>query len=240
VCAIVERSDAVQVSAASEEFRGRYLLACAGVMSDRIARMQGLPIDFCIVPFRGEYFRLRENSGVTIRHHIYPIPDPKLPFLGIHLTRMIDGGITVGPNAVLAAGREAYLNTQFDCRDIAEIAGFPGFWRLLPNYWQQGLVEIKNSLHKTSYLQQVQKYCPRLQREDLQPHPAGIRAQAVDRSGNLLHDFLLLESARSLHVCNAPSPAATSALPIARHIVARITAQFSALFSAHHVSTVPK
>jgi (S)-2-hydroxyglutarate dehydrogenase len=222
---IVERGDGVYVRTDAAELRGAYLLACAGTMSDRVAAMQGLPIDFRIVPFRGEYFRLRENSGVTIAHHIYPIPDPRLPFLGIHLTRTIDGGITVGPNAVLAAGREAYRQTQFDWRDIADIASFPGFWRLLPGYWRQGATELKNSLYTAGYLRQVRKYCPRLQLADLQSHPAGIRAQAVDRDGRLLQDFLLLESARSLHVCNAPSPAATSALPIARHIVERIAAK---------------
>jgi L-2-hydroxyglutarate oxidase len=138
---------------------------------------------------------------------------------------MIDGGITVGPNAVLAMGREAYRQTQFDWRDVADIASFPGFWRLLPGYWRQGIAEFKSSIHSAGYLRQVQKYCPRLQLADLQPHPSGIRAQAVDRDGHLLQDFLLLESTRSLHVCNAPSPAATSALPIARHIIARIAAK---------------
>jgi (S)-2-hydroxyglutarate dehydrogenase len=228
---IVERSDSVYVRTADTELCGAYLLACAGAMADRLALMQGLAIDFRIVPFRGEYFRLCPNSGVTIAHHIYPIPDPRLPFLGIHLTRMIDGGITVGPNAVLAMGREAYRQTQFDWRDVADIASFPGFWRLLPGYWRQGIAEFKNSIHSAGYLRQVQKYCPRLQLADLQPHPSGIRAQAVDRDGHLLQDFLLLESTRSLHVCNAPSPAATSALPIARHIIARITAKNPGVYS---------
>lgn len=221
VVSIVERGAHVHVHTAAGELRARYLVACAGVMSDRLARRQGLPVDFQIVPFRGEYFRLRERSA-AIRHHIYPIPDPALPFLGIHLTRMIDGGITVGPNAVLAPGREAYDNRSFDWRDMLETAGFPGFWRMLPTYWRAGAKELAGSICTTGYLREVQKYCPRLQLDDLQPHPPGIRAQAVDRDGRLVQDFLLLESARSLHVCNAPSPAATSALPIAQHIVARV------------------
>jgi L-2-hydroxyglutarate oxidase len=223
---IVERGNRVHVRTLDAEFSAHYLVACGGVMSDRLAQLQGLPVDFRIVPFRGEYFRLRESSAL-IRHHVYPVPDPALPFLGIHLARTIDGGVTVGPNAVLAPGREAYNNADFDWRDMLETAAFPGFWRLLPGYWRAGFSEFKNSAWHAGYLREVQKYCPRLQLDDLLPHPAGIRAQAVDRSGRLLQDFLLLESARSLHVCNAPSPAATSALPIARHIVARVAAQIA-------------
>ena len=227
VLRIDERADRVHLQADAEEFRARHLVVCAGAMSDRLARLQGLPVDFQIVPFRGEYFRLRTDSA-TLRHHIYPVPDPGLPFLGIHLTRMIDGGITVGPNAVLAPGREAYDKCRFDWRDLLETATFPGFWRMLPEHWRAGATELRNSVWVAGYLREVQKYCPRLQLADLQPHPAGIRAQAVDRRGQLLHDFLLLESPRSLHFCNAPSPAATSALPIARHIVARMAARIDA------------
>jgi L-2-hydroxyglutarate oxidase len=234
VMQIDERADRVHVHTAVEEFRARHLVVCAGAMSDRLARLQGLPVDFQIVPFRGEYFRLREG-GAMLRHHIYPIPDPGLPFLGIHLTRMIDGGITVGPNAVLAPGREAYDKCRFDWRDLRETAAFPGFWRMLPAHWRAGAAELRNSVWVAGYLREVQKYCPRLQLADLQPHPAGIRAQAVDRRGQLLQDFLLLESARSLHVCNAPSPAATSALPIARHIVARIAGRVDDAAAVFHL-----
>ena len=199
-------------------------------MADRLVRMQGLPADFRIVPFRGEYYRLRK-SAVAVHHHIYPIPDPALPFLGIHLTRMIDGSTTIGPNAVLAPGREAYTAAQANWRDIADIAAFSGFWRMLPHYWRQGVSEFKNSAMPRAYLRVAQKYCPQLRLDDLQRHPAGIRAQAVARSGQLVQDFLFVESARSLHVCNAPSPAATSALPIARHLIERISPRFSAIFS---------
>jgi L-2-hydroxyglutarate oxidase len=197
-------------------------------MSDRLVRLQGLPAPFRIVPFRGEYFRLRAAAAPRVEHHIYPIPDPALPFLGIHLTRMIDGAITIGPNAVLAPGREAYSAARFSARDLVDMAAFPGFWRLLPHYWRQGVREFGNSLFPAVYLREAQKYCPSLRLEDLEPHPPGIRAQAVDRSGALLQDFVFAESARSLHVCNAPSPAATSALPIARHIVEKISANFPA------------
>lgn len=228
VKALAERNDGITAAIADEEFHCRYLIACAGVMTDRLVRMQGLPADFRIVPFRGEYFRLREGAA-DVHHHIYPIPDPALPFLGIHLTRMIDGSTTIGPNAVLAPGREAYTAAQVNWRDIADVAAFPGFWRLLPHYWRQGAIEFKNSVMTRAYLREAQKYCPSLTLDDLQPHPPGIRAQAVARNGQLVHDFLFVESARSLHVCNAPSPAATSALPIARHIIERISPRFSAV-----------
>lgn len=224
VLALQEKSAEMIVSTTRGESRAQFVVACAGVMADRLVRMQGLPADFRIVPFRGEYFRLRAASSIAIAHHIYPLPDPALPFLGIHLTRMIDGGITVGPNAILAPGREAYRNAQFDIRDLCDMGGFAGFWRLLPRYWAQGLREIRNSLVPAAYLREAQKYCPSLSLADFAPHPAGIRAQAVDSAGRLLSDFLFVQSARSLHVCNAPSPAATSALPIASHIVERIAA----------------
>ncbi len=227
VLALQENATEIIATTTSGEFRAQYLTACAGVMADRLVRMQGLPADFRIVPFRGEYFRLRSSSSIAISHHIYPLPDPALPFLGIHLTRMIDGGITVGPNAVLAPGREAYRNTQFDLRDLCDMASFTGFWRLLPQYWAQGLRELRNSLLPAAYLREAQKYCPQLQLDDFEMHPPGIRAQAVDSAGHLLHDFLFVRSARTLHVCNAPSPAATSALPIAHHIVEQISAGFS-------------
>lgn len=227
VLALQEKPDEIVVSTRVGEFRAQFLTVCAGVMADRFVRMQGLEADFRIVPFRGEYFRLSASSPISLSHHIYPLPDPALPFLGIHLTRMIDGAITVGPNAVLAPGREAYRNAQFDLRDLRDMVSFSGFWRLLPRYWQQGVRELRNSLLPTAYLREAQKYCPQLRLEDFEAHPPGIRAQAVDRSGRLLHDFLFVRSARALHVCNAPSPAATSALPIARHIAEQISAGFS-------------
>lgn len=227
VIALREEAAGITASTTVGNFRGRYLIACAGVMADRLVRMQGLPAQFRIVPFRGEYFRLKASTMIALSHHIYPLPDPALPFLGIHLTRMLDGSITVGPNAVLAPGREAYRNAQFDLNDLRDMVSFPGFWRLLARYGGQGLREINNSLRPSTYLREAQKYYPTLQLDDLKKHPPGIRAQAVDREGRLLHDFLFVRSARALHVCNAPSPAATSALPIARYICEQISAAFS-------------
>jgi len=219
VTAIAEDADHVDLQTTKGPVRTRHLVVCAGAQADRMARMAGLDVDFAIVPFRGEYFRLRpELSGVT-RSLIYPIPDPELPFLGIHLTRMIDGSVTVGPNAVLGFAREGYPKLSVNARDLWDMATFPGLWKLLPAQWRNAVHEFGNSLFRNGYLQECRKYCPELQLDDLRPYPAGIRAQAVSRDGQLIHDFLIRQTARMTHVCNAPSPAATSAIPIGRHIL---------------------
>ena len=191
-------------------------------MADRLARLHGIDVDFRIIPFRGEYYRLTHHLNGLLRHLIYPIPDPQSPFLGIHLTRMVDGSITVGPNAVLGWKREGYGRVNLDLRDTSNMLLFPGFWKVLAANFGSGLREIKNSLWKRGYLRLVRKYCPQLKLRDLLPHPAGIRAQAVSSDGTLVHDFLFAERPRSLHVCNAPSPAATSAIPIGGYICDRI------------------
>ncbi len=195
-----------------------YLIACAGLAADRITRLMELPIDFRIIPFRGEYYRLSSRCNNVVKHLIYPIPDPELPFLGVHLTRMIDGSITIGPNAVLGFKREGYEQYNFDLRDSWETASFPGFWKLAKQHWRSAREEFKNSWQPIRYLKLAQKYCPQLELSDLEEYPAGIRAQAVMADGSLVHDFLFAESPRSLHVCNAPSPAATSAIPIGKYI----------------------
>lgn len=222
VTAIKEEVSAVRVSTAGQEVEARRLVVCAGLQSDRLARMAGLRIDHRIVPFRGEYYRLPPDKNDIVRHLIYPIPDPDLPFLGIHLTRMIDGSVTVGPNAVLGLAREGYGKGAIDLKDVASFASFPGFWRTIGANLRSGMTEMRNSLWKAGYLRECRKYAPSLQLSDLRPYPAGIRAQAVMRDGTLVHDFLFLQSERMLHVCNAPSPAATSALPIADMIIARL------------------
>ena len=191
-------------------------------MADRLVRLQGIDVDFQIIPFRGEYYRLAHHLNGLLRHLIYPIPDPRLPFLGGHLTRMIDGSITAAPNAVLGWKREGYGRVNLNLRDTGNMVLFPGFWKVLAANSGSGLRELKNSLWKRGYLKLVQKYCPPLSLRDLLPHPAGIRAQAVLSDGTLVHNFLFAESPRSLHVCNAPSPAATSAIPIGSHICDRI------------------
>ncbi|AXQ49019.1 L-2-hydroxyglutarate oxidase [Pseudomonas sp. SAR267] len=222
VRAIQEHADHVAVGTDSHTWRARQLVACAGLQSDRLARLAGVKIDHQIIPFRGEYYRLPASKNQIVNHLIYPIPDPELPFLGVHLTRMIDGSVTVGPNAVLGFGRENYRKFSLNWRDVAEYASFPGFWKTLWNNLGSGTTEMKNSLFKRGYLEQCRKYCPSLQVEDLLPYEAGIRAQAVMRDGTLVHDFLFAETPRMVHVCNAPSPAATSAIPIGQMIAAKI------------------
>ena len=226
VGAIRERADAVVIHTAGGFLESRYIVACGGLMADRLARMMGIEIDFRIIPFRGEYYRLAASHNGIVRHLIYPIPDPDLPFLGVHLTRMIDGSVTVGPNAVLGWKREGYARVNIDPKDAWDQVTFSGFWKLIRSNLQSGLAELRDSLYKPGYLRRVQKYCPSLRSKDMQAYPAGIRAQAVMRNGSLVHDFLFAQSARSLHVCNAPSPAATSAMPIGAYLCDRIDQAF--------------
>lgn len=219
---IRELPDQVELESEQELFVGNFLIACAGLMSDRIVRMLGQTPAFKIIPFRGEYFLLPPQHNRIVNHLIYPIPDPDLPFLGVHLTRMIDGTVTVGPNAVLAFKREGYRKTDFSLGDMAEMISYPGLLKMLARNLKPGLMEMKNSLFRRGYLEQVRKYCPQLTLADLKPYPAGVRAQAVAKDGSLVDDFLFVNTDRALVVCNAPSPAATSAIPIAAHIVDQI------------------
>ncbi len=219
VSAIQEGPGEVTIEAKEQRWVAKRLVVCAGLQSDRLAQMAKLKIQHQIIPFRGEYYRLRDRLQGLIKHLIYPIPDPGLPFLGIHLTRMIDGGITVGPNAVLGFAREGYRKFSFSWKDVSEFSRFPGFWKTINANLNSGLAEMRNSLWKAHYLEACRKYCPSLTSNDLLPEQAGIRAQAVLRDGTLVHDFLFLQTSRMLHVCNAPSPAATSAIPIAEMIV---------------------
>lgn len=220
--AIRETGDLVQIDTQAGLVQARRLVACAGLQSDRVARLAGLRINHRIVPFRGEYYRLRAQRSSVVQAMIYPVPEPGLPFLGVHLTPMIDGSVTVGPNAMLGLSREGYPKFSMSARDMADMFSFPGFWRTIGQNLRPGLTEISNSLFKRRYLAECQRYCPSLDLADLTPMEPGIRAQAVMRDGTLLHDFLFLETARMLHVCNAPSPAATSALPIGDMIAERL------------------
>jgi len=229
VVAIHEDPHAIEISTAQRSWRARFLIVCAGLQSDRLAKLAGIKIDHRIVPFRGEFYTLPKSRAGLINHLIYPIPDPKLPFVGIHLTRTIDGRIIVGPNAVLGFAREGYEKFSFRPQDVLDYMAFPGFWRVIGTHFAAGVEEMRNSLWKQSYLAQCRKYCPDLSLADLEPGVAGIRAQAVLRDGTLVHDFLFAETARMLHVCNAPSPAATSAIPIARMIAEKVLARFEQL-----------
>ena len=196
----------------------RYLIACGGLMADRLAMMQGIDVDFRIVPYRGEYFQLPPDKSGIVKHLIYPVPNPELPFLGIHLTRMIDGSITIGPNALQGWKREGYGRLNFSLQDTATMLGCSAFWRVSKKHFRTGLREIGSSLWRRSYLAKVQRYCPSIELSDLQPYPTGVRATAVRKDGTLVDDFLFETTRRSLHVCSAPSPAATSAIPIGAHI----------------------
>ena len=223
VSGLSENSESIEIStSAGESIQARYLVSCSGLMADRVTRMLDIDIDFQIIPYRGEYYRLPADKADIVSHLIYPVPDPGLPFLGVHLTRMIDGSVTVGPNAVQGWKREGYGTININLKDILSMATFPGFWKVTGRNFRTGIAETKDSLWKPGYLKRVQKYCPSIKLNDLLPYPAGIRAQAVSSDGTLIHDFLFAETKRSLHVCNAPSPAATAAIPIGQHIVSKI------------------
>ncbi|WP_297610082.1 L-2-hydroxyglutarate oxidase [Nocardia sp.] len=222
ITAIDETADAVTVSGPAGSWRAARLVVCGGLQADRLARLAGVDTDLRIVPFRGEYYQLPPDRSDLVHTLIYPIPDPELPFLGVHLSPTIDGRLTVGPNAVLGLAREGYRKGSVDLRDAREILGYRGFHRVAAANVRTGLREMRNSVFKHGYLAECRRYCPELTRQDLLPREAGIRAQAVRRDGTLVHDFLLERTARSVHVLNAPSPAATSALPIAAHIAAQL------------------
>ncbi|MCP3941110.1 MAG: L-2-hydroxyglutarate oxidase [Desulfobacteraceae bacterium] len=227
VTRIEESSDKVTIFTDQKPFCASHLIACGGLEADRLARMMGIAIDFMILPFRGEYYRLPDRLAKIVSHLIYPIPDPDLPFLGVHLTPMVDGCITVGPNAVMGFKREGYGRFNVDLVDTAQMLAFPGFWKVIGQHLGSGIKEWIDASYKPGYLKRVQKYCPGLTLKDLNPYPAGIRAQAVKKDGGLVHDFLFAKTHRSLHVCNAPSPAATSAIPIGEYLCDRAKTKFN-------------
>lgn len=224
VVGIDEDANRVSVKTPSDQVDCEQLIVCGGLQSDRLAELAGMDVDFRIVPFRGEYFRLRDERNHIVNHLIYPAPDPELPFLGVHLTRMIGGYVTVGPNAVVGFAREGYEKWSFDVQDSLSFALYPGFWKLIKKYRKHVVHELHGSLSRAAYLKECQKYCPSLTLDDFLPYRAGIRAQAVTQDGVPIHDFMFMQTQRMLHVCNAPSPAATSALPIGRMIADKCAA----------------
>lgn len=200
-------------------YETQLLINCAGLFSDKIAQMtQSEPINLRIVPFRGEYFKMRPEKQYLVRNLIYPVPDPNFPFLGVHFTRMIGGGIEAGPNAVLAFRREGYGKFDINRKELWETLSWPGFQKVAAKYWQTGLGEIYRSFSKSAFTNALQELIPEVQESDLVPGGAGVRAQACDRDGGLLDDFAILESTRIINVCNAPSPAATSSLSIGQTV----------------------
>lgn len=221
VTAIAEDTSTVTIATGSGEWTTRKAIVCGGLQADRLARMAGVDIDFRIIPFRGEYYRLRPELNSIVTRMIYPVPDPDLPFLGIHLTPTVDGDVTVGPNAVLGLGREKYAKLAVSGRDVWDYATYPGMWRVARHNARIGAIELRNSLWKRGYLRECHKYCPSLTVDDFTPQEAGIRAQAVRRDGQLVDDFLIARTPRTMHVCNAPSPAATSSIPLGELIAER-------------------
>lgn len=222
VSGLAESDHDVTVTTEHSVYQSSFLLNCGGLHSDGLIRKLIPDIDWRIVPFKGEYFLLPEKYNDVVQHLIYPVPDPELPFLGVHLTRMIDGTVTVGPNAVLALGKEAYNKATIQMSEVASSLGYSGLRKVMLKNWRSGIQEFKNSMFKSGYITLVQKYCPQIKVEDLLPYPAGIRAQAVSDKGELIHDFRFAQSPRSLHVGNAPSPAATAAMPIADAIYEKL------------------
>jgi (S)-2-hydroxyglutarate dehydrogenase len=216
------RQDTDVLETSRGEFETRFLINCAGLYSDRVARMAGLEPGARIVPFRGEYYELAAPRRHLVRTLIYPVPNPAFPFLGVHFTRMIDGSVHAGPNAVLAFHREGYHKSRLSVRDLAGTLCYPGFWRLVRRYFGEGLNEMRRSFSKTLFLHSLQRMIPEVGATDLVPAAAGIRAQALFPDGRLVDDFLIVRGPRSLHVCNAPSPAATASLEIGRHIVGQL------------------
>lgn len=198
------------------------IAVCAGIQADRLAKMAGIDVDWQMVPFRGEYYRLAPKHNNIVSTLIYPTPDPSVPFLGVHLTRMMDGSVTVGPNAVMGLSRTGYPKFSFDAKDVLDFVKFKGFWKLINKQFWTGIDEMWNSVYKPGYLKLVKKYAPGIELEDLEPYPAGIRAQAVMENGEMVEDFMLRETPRMLHVVNAPSPAATSSMPIADYLTAKM------------------
>ena len=218
---VSERGNGVEVSTSRGTLRARTLVNCAGLYSDRVAAMSGVALPAKIVPFRGEYYELSPQKRALVKGLIYPVPNPAFPFLGVHFTRMVEGGVEAGPNAVLGLAREGYGKTDVNLRELAEILGYGAFWRLAARNWWTGAGEVFRSLSKRAFVRSLQRLVPEVREEDLVPAEAGVRAQALKKDGALVDDFLIVEGERSVHVLNAPSPAATACIPIGESVAER-------------------
>lgn len=203
-------------------FESKFTINCAGLYSDRITKLSGVNPEAKIIPFRGEYYELIPEKRYLVKNLIYPVPNPDFPFLGVHFTRMIDGSVHAGPNAVLSFKREGYKKTDFDLKDFAEIITYPGLWKLAAKYYSEGIQEIIRSFSKTIFVQSLQKLIPEVQANDLIPTHAGVRAQALKDDGLLVDDFLIVKGQNIINVCNAPSPAATASIEIGKAITEQL------------------
>ena len=213
--------------AEQEEYRTKFVVNCGGLQSDRIAKLFGVEPGLMIIPFRGEYYQLRKDKQYLVNNLIYPVPDPQFPFLGVHFTRMISGGVEAGPNAVLAFKREGYKKTDFSFRDILEMKLYPGFWKMAAKYYKMGFHEFRRSFSKELFVKSLQKLIPEIQYDDIEVGGAGVRAQALERDGKLVDDFRIVEAERMVHVLNAPSPAATASLSIGKTISDMVIKRFN-------------
>ena len=211
-----------RVSTSHSSYDSKAVVVCAGLQADRLASKMDRNLDLRILPFRGEYFSLKPSAQKLVKNLIYPTPDPAFPFLGVHFTRMIDGSIECGPNAVLALAREGYLKTDFSIRDIWETITWPGFRHVARRHWRTGLGEYKRSIFKSAFVTALQRLVPEITKDDLVPAAAGIRAQACSRDGGLLDDFEIRTIGSTVHICNAPSPAATASLSIGQHVALQV------------------
>lgn len=221
VTAMRQEVDAVTLESRAGQFRARWVVNCTGLQSDRTTRLSGREPEVKIVPFRGEYFELHDSAKRLCRNLIYPVPDPSFPFLGVHFTRMINGSVECGPNAVLAFAREGYRKRNINLRDLAETLTYAGFLRMAAKHWRTGCGEMWRSFSKAAFVTALQRLVPDIRSEDLDAAPAGVRAMALARDGSIVDDFVIEEHQRVVNVCNAPSPAATSSLQIGLSIVER-------------------
>jgi L-2-hydroxyglutarate oxidase len=219
VNAIHNTSTHSHLETAAGDVETAYLINCAGLYADKVATMMGLESDVRIIPFRGEYYFLRPEARRLVKGLIYPVPNPEFPFLGVHFTRSIHGGVEAGPNAVLATAREGYTKLAFNPMESAWTLTYPGFWQMARKYWKTGMHEVYRSLSKKAFAQALQRLVPAIQEEDLTAGGAGVRAQAVDKTGKLIDDFRIVEGKNSVHVLNAPSPGATASLSISAGIL---------------------
>jgi (S)-2-hydroxyglutarate dehydrogenase len=232
VVGILRGTEEIILQTSAGDYRTKYLINCCGLQSDLVAKMMeksdgaNQAEDHRIIPFRGEYYKIAPAKSFLVRNLIYPVPDPSFPFLGVHFTRMIGGGVEAGPNAVLAFAREGYRKTDINIRDLAKTLSFKGFWAMTGKYWQTGFGELYRSLSKSAFVRALQKLLPEITENDLIPGGAGVRAQAVSATGALVDDFVIKQSRNAIHVLNAPSPGATASLAIGQSIAEMAGKQF--------------
>lgn len=222
------KSDELILTTNKEEFHTKFIVNCGGLQSDRIAKLCGVDPGLMIIPFRGEYYKIKKEKQYFVKNLIYPVPDIKFPFLGVHFTRMINGAVEAGPNAVLAFKREGYKKTDFSFTDLLEMKLYPGFWKMAAKFYKLGYQEFRRSFSKDLFVKSLQKLIPEITSEDIEVGGAGVRAQALERDGKLVDDFRIVEAKRMVHVLNAPSPAATASLSIGKTISEMVIKRFKA------------